>query len=79
LDGSGSIWSFAIYEHAYHRSLRSVVPYVCALVELDAGPRLISRVVGLAPDDVSIGLRVVVVFEEVGPGVSLPCFERAAI
>lgn len=77
LDGRGEIWSVAVYEHAFHPSLRAAVPYACALVELDAGPRMISRVVGVDPDAVAIGLRVAVVFEEAGAGVVLPCFAPA--
>lgn len=33
-------------------------PYDLSLVDLDDGVRLMSRIVGLAPDDVRIGLRV---------------------
>ena len=34
-------------------------PYNVALVELEEGPRLMSRVDGLAPGDVAIGMKVV--------------------
>ena len=74
LDGHGSIWSYAVYEHAFHPSLRSAVPYVCALVELDDGPRMISRIVGVEPSEVSIGARVSVVFESAGQPLDIPCF-----
>jgi uncharacterized OB-fold protein len=78
VDGSGSVWSYAVYEHAFHESLRAELPYVCALVELDAGPRLISRIVGVEPAAVTIGMRVVPAFEEVGAGMRLPCFAPVA-
>jgi uncharacterized OB-fold protein len=39
-------------------------PYVVAEVELDEGPRLLANIVGMEPEEVRIGLRVVVGFED---------------
>ena len=50
-------------------------PYVVALVELDEGPRLISNIVGCAPEDVTIDMPVEVRFEEAG-GFKLPRFVK---
>jgi uncharacterized OB-fold protein len=47
-------------------------PYDLSLVELDEGPRLMTRVAGVAPDEVAIGMRVRVRFdpaEDDGPPV----------
>jgi hypothetical protein len=49
---------------------------VVALVELDEGPRLISNIVGCAPEDVTIDMPVRVRFDAAGDFV-LPRFERA--
>jgi uncharacterized OB-fold protein len=76
--GAGSVWSFAVYEHAFEESLRAELPYVCALVELDAGPRLIGRLVDLTPPEAEIGMRVEAVFPEIAPGVRVVCFAPAA-
>jgi uncharacterized OB-fold protein len=51
-------------------------PYVVALVELDEGPRLISNIVGCAPEEVAIDTPVRVRFEEAGD-FTLPRFELA--
>jgi hypothetical protein len=48
-------------------------PYVVALVELDEGPRLISNVVGCAPEEVAVDMPVEVRFEAVGD-FTLPRF-----
>jgi uncharacterized OB-fold protein len=48
-------------------------PYVIALVELDEGPRLISNIVGCAPEDVAIDMPVEVCFEDSGD-FTLPRF-----
>jgi len=66
------VWSFATYRRTYHPAMPA--PYVVALVELDEGPRLISNVVGCAPEDVAIDMPVRVRFEEVGE-FTLPRFE----
>jgi uncharacterized OB-fold protein len=50
-------------------------PYVVALVELDEGPRLISNIVGCAPEDVAIDMPVEVCFEEAGD-FKLPRFAK---
>lgn len=54
-------------------------PFVVALIELaeQQGLRLISNIVGTAPDDVFIGMPVTVFFEQIADGVTLPLFERA--
>lgn len=71
VDGRGTIWSFAIYEHVYHEAFRAEVPYNVALIELDAGPRLITNVVGLPNEALEIGLRVRAVFDPLDAEVTL--------
>ena len=52
-----------------------LLPYVYAVIELAEGVRLISNVVGIAPEDVRVGLPVGVVFEDATPEISLPRFQ----
>jgi uncharacterized OB-fold protein len=77
VDGHGTIWSFAIYEHAYHPAFRGQLPYNVALVELEAGPRLITNIVGIAPEALCIGLRVEPIFEAITADVTLVRFRPA--
>lgn len=72
--GGGSVWGFAVYEHAYHPGLADELPYVCALVELDAGPRMVARIVGCEPGEVAVGMRVAPRFVPLGADLRLPCF-----
>jgi uncharacterized OB-fold protein len=51
------------------------VPYVVALIALEEGPRLLSNIVGLDPDEVRCEMPVEVVFEDVADGVALPKFK----
>ena len=74
VSGRGRIASFVVYRRTYHPGMPA--PYVVALVELDEGPRLISNVVGCAPEDVVIDMPVQVHFEQVDE-FGIPRFEPA--
>ena len=71
VSGRGRVFSFAVYRRTYHPGMPA--PYVVALVELDEGPRLISNIVGCAPEDVAIDMPVLVRFDDVGD-FTLPRF-----
>jgi hypothetical protein len=47
------------------------------LVELGEGPRLLSNVVGVEPQRIRCGMRVVVKFEDRSPEISVPKFSPA--
>ncbi|MBT4519233.1 MAG: hypothetical protein HOC23_04440, partial [Halieaceae bacterium] len=64
VSGAGEVFTFTVYRHSYHPALKT--PYVVALVQLVEGPRLISNIVGCAPEKVKIGMRVQVQFEKEG-------------
>lgn len=70
--GDGTVQTFVVYRRTYHPALPA--PYVVAVIELREGPRLVSNVIGCAPEDVHIGLPVRVRFENVGD-FTLPRFE----
>ncbi|MEX0732146.1 MAG: OB-fold domain-containing protein [Aquisalimonadaceae bacterium] len=52
--GGGTVYSYTTIRQKPERG----GDYCVALVELDEGPRLMSRLRGVAPDDVRIGMRV---------------------
>jgi uncharacterized OB-fold protein len=59
--GTGTVYSFVVQRQPAVVGYLDAVPYVVALVELDeqAGLRLPTRIVGIEPDAVVVGLRVV--------------------
>lgn len=60
-------------------SLKGQAPYNVALVDLDEGFRMMSRVQGIAPEGVKVGLRVRVRFEAGAEGQPpYPVFEPVA-
>jgi uncharacterized OB-fold protein len=77
--GDGSVYSFTVVRHAVVPQVATALPYVVAVVELaDAGGvRLVSNVVDIDPELVSIGLAVTVVWDDVSDGVAVPRFRPA--
>lgn len=76
LSGCAHVYSFVVVHQAMVPGY-SEVPYVLALVELDEGPRMTTRIVNCDPSEVSIGSRVQVSFEDVTDTISLPVFALA--
>ncbi|MYZ46864.1 Zn-ribbon domain-containing OB-fold protein [Propylenella binzhouense] len=72
--GGGTIYSFTITRRG-SGAYKDSGPYVLAYVELDEGPRVMTNIVGIAPDEVRIGSRVGVTFDPAEErGWSLPRF-----
>ena len=71
--GTGTVYSYTIVTHAVHPALEDSVPFNVALVEFPDAPgvRLVTNVVGIAPEDVRTGMSVEVVYERT-PAMTLP-------
>ncbi len=78
LSGRGKVWSFVVYRRAYHPAFADDIPYAVAVIELDEGPRMESNVIGCAMEDISIGMPVEVVFEDVTEEFTIPRFKPLA-
>jgi uncharacterized OB-fold protein len=50
------------------------LPLVVALVDLAEGPRIMTNLIDVAPEDVRVGMRVEVSFERVSELAALPLF-----
>ena len=60
--GRGRIFSYVVYHRVYHPGFADEVPYAVAVIELDEGPRMISNVVGIAPDKLVCDMKVEVTY-----------------
>lgn len=70
--GAGTLFAWTVVRHPFLPQFRDLVPYVPALVAIDEDPavRVVTRIVGCAPDDLRIDLPVRVVFDDMRfPGV----------
>jgi uncharacterized OB-fold protein len=75
--GHGTVYSWTTIERPMHPAFADAVPYAVVVIEMDEGVRLASRVVDRDPRELSVGLTVTVVFDQVGDGVTLPVFRHA--
>ena len=81
--GRGSVYSFSIVYRAPSAAFEKDVPYVVAIVATDEGPHLMTRLIKVKPEEVSVGMRVLVngwrtrhePTERVSEGVAPPLFE----
>src|SRR5579863_786048 len=74
--GTGTVYTFSVVRQAFIGSLQDRLPYVVAVIELDGAPgiRIVSNVVDVDARDVSVGMAVDVVWEDMGPELALPRF-----
>jgi uncharacterized OB-fold protein len=52
------VYSFSVVHRAPSPAFKEQLPYVIAIVKTDEGPHLLSRVEGIAPEAVAIGMRL---------------------
>ncbi len=78
VSGRGTIYSFVVAHAPVLPAFATRVPFAIALVELEEDPqlRLVGNLLDVAVEDVQIGMRVVVDFETVADGVTLPQWRR---
>jgi hypothetical protein len=76
VSGRGMVFTYAVVRRAFLPELAAHVPYTVVVVTLDDAPgvRLVSNLVGTAPEEVRVGLPVAVVFDDVGPDTTVPRF-----
>lgn len=80
VSGQGKVYSHETATQAFHPYFADKLPFCIAVIELaeQAGLRLVSNVVGVAPDDVSVGAAVEATFTDLADGFVLPVFRLAA-
>jgi len=77
MSGRGTVYSYVVTHQATNAAFRDQTPFATVLVELEEGPRLYSNLVGVAPEAITIGMPVEVVFHAVTEEITLPLFRRA--
>ncbi len=73
-DGLGTVYAASTMPKPAMPMLADRVPYVVALVELDDGVRMMTNIVGMDPDSVTVGRAVQVGWEALSDGRHLPVF-----
>lgn len=73
--GRGSVYAFTISYQPAHPAFADDVPYVLAIIELEEGWRMNSNVINIDPQEVTIGMPVEVVWDDVTREFTLPKFQ----
>jgi uncharacterized OB-fold protein len=71
-EGLGEIYSWTVVHRPVSPEFEP--PYAPAIITLDEGYQMLTNVVGIAPEELAIGMRVQAQFHEVGPDLTLPYF-----
>ena len=74
--GKGKIYSWIVAVHQVHPALKT--PYIIAIVELEEGVRMNTNIVDCQPEELSLGMPVEVVFDDITQEVTLPKFRRVS-
>lgn len=74
VSGNGRIASFTVVRRGVSSAYET--PYIVALIDLEEGPRLMSHVVDVEPDDLRlrVGAMVLVKFQDWADEVAMPVF-----
>ena len=76
ISGRGTVYTFIVVHRPQHPAFYEDVPYNVAIVELEEGPRMHSRIVGCTNEEIRIGMPVEVTFEKKNDDVTMPYFKR---
>ncbi|MGC8203163.1 Zn-ribbon domain-containing OB-fold protein [Aliiroseovarius sp. PTFE2010] len=75
VSGRGEVHTFTIARRPAGPAFADDVPYVVALIELEEGPRMMSRIQTDDPEKVYIGAKVEVTFVKASDEISFPYFK----
>ena len=82
--GTGTVYTYSVHYFGPSKAYKGDPPHTVALIELDEGVRMMSNLVkdedgypSIDPDDVSIGMKVRLVFHDVTDEITLPKFVAA--
>lgn len=73
------VFSFTVVHHASHPAVKEKLPYVVGILTFEGMPgvRLVSNVTDIPTDQVTIGMKVKLWWDDIGEGVFVPRFRPA--
>lgn len=75
-DGVGEVYTWTVTHRSLHPGTDAAVPYNTVVVELSdcGGAKITSNLLGVEPDAIKPGMKVIVEWDDVTPEISLPRF-----
>lgn len=74
VSGRGTVYSWAVFHQVYHPAFADDAPYAVVVVELEEAVRLTTSLIDCSIENITIGMAVEVVFDDVSEEISLPRF-----
>lgn len=75
--GLGEIYAFSVMRKPGNPSMGARVPYVVAIIQLEEGVRMMTNVVNCPLENIKVGMKVKLAWEELPKGRNFPVFEPA--
>ena len=75
VSGRGKVLSFTVVHKDPNPVFAPYLPMVVAVIQLEEGPTMMSRVINVEPDQVQFNQEVAVVFERISEQRTLPFFQ----
>lgn len=75
VNGKGEVYTFTVARVPLNPAWELDIPYTIGVIQLDEGVRMVSNIVDCKPEDIKIGMKVEVIFDDVTDNISLPKFK----
>ena len=75
--GRGTLFSWTVTHQALHPAFAAEIPFIAAVVELEEGVRMATRLIDCAHDELTLDLPVTLDFEPISDDFRLPVFRPA--
>jgi len=75
--GNGKVHSWTISHHAFHPGFLGNLPLMLLTVDLDEGVRICAQARDIVPDKLSVGMPVLLDYEDATDKLTLPVFRPA--
>lgn len=76
--GTGTLFSWTVTHQALHPAFAGDIPFIAAVVELEEGVRMATRLVDCPPDRLELEMPLALDFETLGDDFRLPVFRPVA-
>lgn len=73
--GRGEVYTYTVGYEPFLPALQHLLPHIMVVVALDEGARIVGHMVHTTPEQMSIGMRVRVVWKRLTDAVTLPVWE----
>jgi uncharacterized OB-fold protein len=74
ISGRGEVYTFCIARVPLRPGFEPDIPYTVGVIDLEEGVRMVSNIVDCRPEDIKIGMKVMVTFDDVTDEITLPKF-----